>query len=212
MRRCCSSNAARQTSRSSRHWYGCFWRPDKCPRLRATAGRYKYATQAVACADVAIAVELQIQLVEDGVHQLPWRLPEYPVGRFEPLALADALEGQDRTVGIARTPNCVNMCKSFWRPHPCPKHWFYGVLCLLFRLNAILSPARLPFHRKGVRASSLSELAFANCFMQMGDIFHSPAPPSRAGGKAERPMFARTKLQPVCETVTSGVAAGRSGR
>src|SRR3546814_8670609 len=38
--------------------------------------------QAVAGADVAIAVELQIQLVEDGVHQLARRFPEYPVGRF----------------------------------------------------------------------------------------------------------------------------------
>src|SRR3546814_193691 len=53
--------------------------------------------QAVAGADVAIAVELQIQLVEDGVHQLARRFPEYPVGRFELLALANALEGQDRT-------------------------------------------------------------------------------------------------------------------
>src|SRR3546814_18913233 len=53
--------------------------------------------QAVAGADVAIAVELQIQLVEDGVHQLARRFPEYPVGRFELLAFANALEGQDRT-------------------------------------------------------------------------------------------------------------------
>src|SRR3546814_17619309 len=53
--------------------------------------------QDVACADVAIAVELQIQRVEDGVHQLARLLPEDAVGWFELFAFANALEGKDRT-------------------------------------------------------------------------------------------------------------------
>ena len=52
-------------------------------------------SQAVAGPDMPIAVELQIELVEDRVHQLARRLPEYAVGRFQLLALADPLEGQD---------------------------------------------------------------------------------------------------------------------
>ena len=53
--------------------------------------------QTVAGTDVAIAVEFQIELVEDSVHQLARRLPEYPIGRFELFALANPLERQDRT-------------------------------------------------------------------------------------------------------------------
>src|SRR3546814_8403941 len=53
--------------------------------------------QAVACAYVAIAVELHIQLVEDGVHQLARRLPEDAIGWFELFAFANALEWKDRT-------------------------------------------------------------------------------------------------------------------
>src|SRR3546814_15345113 len=53
--------------------------------------------QDVACADVAIAVELQIQRVEDGVHQLARLLPEDAIGWFELFAFANALEGKDRT-------------------------------------------------------------------------------------------------------------------
>lgn len=38
--------------------------------------------QTVTGADMTIAVEFQIQLIEDGIHQLARRLPEYLVGRF----------------------------------------------------------------------------------------------------------------------------------
>ena len=53
--------------------------------------------QAVAGADMAIAVKLQIQLVENRVHQFARRFPEDAIGRLELLALANALEGQDCT-------------------------------------------------------------------------------------------------------------------
>ena len=49
--------------------------------------------QAVAGADMAIAVEFQIELVKDGIHQFAWRLPKYRIGRFELLAITDTLEG-----------------------------------------------------------------------------------------------------------------------
>src|SRR3546814_568231 len=52
--------------------------------------------QTVAGAGMTIAVEFQVQLVENRVHQLARRFPENQVGRLESLALSNPLERQDR--------------------------------------------------------------------------------------------------------------------
>src|SRR3546814_11246890 len=52
--------------------------------------------QTVAGAGMTTAVEFQVQLVENRVHQLARRFPENPVGRLESLALSNPLERQDR--------------------------------------------------------------------------------------------------------------------
>ena len=49
--------------------------------------------------DITIAVLFHVQLVQQGIQQFAWRLPEHPVGRLEPLRLRYGSKGRN-TPGI----------------------------------------------------------------------------------------------------------------